>query len=309
MHNKSQIPNPKSQISGQRSAVSHQSSPTSNLQPPTSSPQSPTSNPQLDELVAAVLVSPKYRHIAPGFVRSIGSRELAKRRTWKEAVKATKNKLHQVAGAYLEAGTQYAAWLDELEQTSRSGNREGFLKACAQVMSYHSSTKERIALLDHFYATTLAGLPPIHSILDVACGLNPLAIPWMPLAEDADYYAVDIYQDMADFLNGFMALVPVRGHAQAGDVLQGSPPKPADVALVLKSVPCLEQVDKSAGRRLLDTLDAAHLLVSFPVHSLGGRSKGMAATYEAHFHQLVAGRGWRIERFEFTTELVFRVSK
>ena len=312
----------KSQISDQRSAalaparrsgasagVSHQPSPTSDFQPPASNLQSPISDSQLDELVAAVLSSPKYYHITPDFVRSVGSQELSKRRTQKEAVKATKNKLHQVAGAYLAAGTQYAAWLEELEQTSRSGDRERFLKVCAQVMSYHSSTAERLTLLDRFYATILAGLPPIRSILDVACGLNPLAIPWMPLEEGADYYAVDIYRDMADFLYRFMALTSVQGHAQAGDVLQGSPPKPADVALVLKSVPCLEQVDKSAGRRLLDTLDAAHLLVSFPVYSLGGRSKGMAATYEAHFRQLVAGRGWRIERFEFTTELVFRISK
>jgi 16S rRNA (guanine(1405)-N(7))-methyltransferase len=256
-----------------------------------------------------VLSSPKYHAITPDFVRSVGSRELPKRRTWKEAVKATKNKLHQVAGAYLEAGTQYAAWLDELEQASRSGDRGRFLKACTQVMSHHSSTAERLAFLDCFYATTLAGLPPIRSILDVACGLNPLAIPWMPLAEDADYYAMDIYQDMVDFLSRFMALVPVRGHAQAGDVLQGCPSQPVDVALILKSVPCLEQVDKAAGQRLLDTLDAAHLVVSFPVHSLGGRSKGMAASYEAHFRRLVAGRSWRIERFEVMTELVFRIDK
>ena len=281
----------------------------SNVKSQTSNLQSLISNPQLDELVAAVLASPKYHAITPDFVRSVGSRELAKRRTWKEAVKATKNKLHQVAGAYLEAGTQYAAWLDELERASRSGDRERFLKACTQVMSHHSSTAERLALLDRFYATTLTDLPPIHSILDVGCGLNPLAIPWMPLEEGADYYAVDIYQDMVDFLNRFMALTLVRGHAQAGDVLQGYPSDPVDVALVLKGLPCLEQVDKSAGRRLLDTLDAAHLLVSFPVHSLGGRSKGMAATYEAHFRQLVAGRGWQIERFEFTTELVFRIDK
>jgi 16S rRNA (guanine(1405)-N(7))-methyltransferase len=259
--------------------------------------------------VTAVLSSPKYQHISPDFLRSVGAQELARRRTWKEAVKATKNKLHQVAGAYLEAGTQYAAWLNELEPASRSGDRDRFLTVCTQVMSHHSSTKERLALLDRFFATTLAGLPPIHSILDVACGLNPLAIPWMPLAQDADYYAVDIYRDMVDFLNRFMALTSVQGHAQTGDVLQGCPPQPVDVALILKSVSCLEQVDKAAGRRLLDTLNATHLLVSFPAHSLGGRSKGMAATYEAHFRQLVAGRGWRIERFEFTTELVFRISQ
>ena len=221
-----------------------------------------------------MLSSPKYRHITSDFIRSVGSRELAKRRTWKEAVKATKNKLHQVAGAYLEAGTHYAAWLDELEQASRSGDRERFREACAQAMGHHTSTQERLALLDRFYATVLAGLPPIHSVLDVACGLNPLAIPWMPLAENADYYAVDIYQDMADFLNRFMALTPVRGHAQAGDVLhQGCPSQQVDVAFVLKTIPCLEQVDKLAGRRLLDTLNADHLLVSFPVRSLGGGAK------------------------------------
>ncbi len=294
-----------------KSQASNVKRPSGRLRSQTSYPQSLISNLQLDELVTAVLSSPKYRHITPDFVRNVGSRELSKRRTQKEAVKATKNKLHQVAGAYLEAETQYAAWLNELEQASRSGDRERFLKVCTQAMSYHSSTAERLTLLDRFYATTLAGLPPIHSILDVACGLNPLAIPWMALEENADYYVVDIYQDMVDFLHRFMTLTSVRGHAQAGDVLQlqDYPSQPVDVALVLKGVPCLEQVDKSAGQRLLDTLNATHLLVSFPVHSLGGRSKGMAATYEAHFRQLVAGRSWRIERFEFTTELVFRISK
>ena len=33
-------------------------------------------------------------------------------------------------------------------------------------------------------------------ILDLACGLNPLAAAWMPLAPGATYHAVDVYQDM-----------------------------------------------------------------------------------------------------------------
>ena len=273
------------------------------------SPQSQISNLQLDQLVDAVLVSPKYQSVCPDFIRSIGSQELAKRRSLKDAVKATKNKLHQVGGAYLEGEAHYAVWLDELRKTSQSGNRGDFLNACMRVMSRHSSTRERLALLDRFYATTLAGLPPLRSVLDVACGLNPLAIPWMPLAENAEYYAVDIYQDMVDFLNRFMALLPIQGHAQAGDVLQACPAQPVDVAFVLKTLPCLEQVDKAAGRRLLDAINADHLLVSFPVHSLGGRSKGMAANYEARFRKLVADKDWVVKRFEFATELVFRVSK
>ncbi len=79
----------------------------------------------------------------------------------------------------------------------------------------------------------------------------------------------------------------------------------ADLALLLKAIPCLEQVDKEAGRRLLDQVRADYLLVSFPVHSLGGRSKGMPATYEEHFRNLVADKPWSVQTFHFATELAF----
>ena len=81
------------------------------------------------------------------------------------------------------------------------------------------------------------------------------------------------------------------------------------MALILKTIPCLEQLDKTAGLRLLETIQAEHILVSFPVHSLGGRSKGMVENYEARFHALVQGKRWAIQRFEFATELAFLVTK
>ena len=131
----------------------------------------------------------------------------------------------------------------------------------------------------------------------------------MGLSDGATYYAYDIYEDMVEFLRAFMAFTPVDGHAVACDVL-GSCPRPrVDLALVLKTIPCLEQIDKSAGARLLDTIDADHILVSFPVHSLGGRDKGMPANYEARFQALVAGKDWTIQRFAFATELAFLISK
>jgi hypothetical protein len=68
-------------------------------------------------------------------------------------------------------------------------------------------------------------------------------------------------------------------------------------------------VDKTISQRLLDGIPAEHMLVSFPVASLGGRGKGMSENYEAHFMQLTAGRGWRIRRFDFSSELAFLVSR
>jgi 16S rRNA (guanine(1405)-N(7))-methyltransferase len=84
---------------------------------------------------------------------------------------------------------------------------------------------------------------------------------------------------------------------------------PVDLALVLKTIPCLEHVDKSAGQRLLDGLPARNVLVSFPLRSLGGAQKGMRRTYEGRMKALVEGRPWQVRRFEFPTELAFLVTR
>ena len=57
---------------------------------------------QLDQLVNAVLASRKYKSISQDLIKNLGSQELAKHHPLKEAIKATKNKLHQIGGAYLE---------------------------------------------------------------------------------------------------------------------------------------------------------------------------------------------------------------
>jgi 16S rRNA (guanine(1405)-N(7))-methyltransferase len=261
---------------------------------------------QLNQLVDAVLAGQKYRNVNRDFIENLGSRELAKRSGLKEAIKATKNKLHQVGAAYLVSETRYSSWLDELR---RASEQEQIRRACSRMMSYHASTRERLPILDQFYTTLLADLPPVHSVIDVACGLHPLAIPWMPLGEHVQYYAYDIYQDMADFLNEFMSIIHVRGYAQPCDVIQYCPTARVDLAFILKAIPCLEQVDKAAGLHLLDTINANYLLVSFPVHSLGGRKKAMVVNYEARLHELVEGKNWAVERFEFASELVFRIDK
>ncbi len=260
----------------------------------------------LDDLVTAVLATTKYHSLSPDLVRRVGAAELGKRPRLKEALKATKNKLHQIGGAYFTASIDYAAALARLEEAQRSG-AAAQREALVAVMRLHASTQERLPILEAFYATTLAGLPPIGSVLDLACGLNPLAWPWMPFGPETTYTAVDIYADMMAFLGQFMALAGIRGAAQVGDV--GSPMTfaPVDLVLLLKTLPVLAQVDKTAVPRLLDSLPARYLLISFPAKSLGGRSKGMVENYETQFNQWAEGRAWQIKRFAFASELAFLV--
>ena len=268
-----------------------------------------TENERLQELIIAVQSSAKYRQVSAEVIEQIGARELGARRNLKEAIKATKNKLHQVGAAYFVRRARYDRWLVELREAIRTGKEAELRVACTAIMHYHASTHERLPILEEFYATTLEEVAPVHSVLDIACGLDPLAIPWMPLAQDATYYAYDMYVDLMAFLSDFMDMIGVSGGARACDVTHLSSVPEADVAYLLKTLPCLEQLDKSAGARLLDRIPAKHLLISFPIRSLGGRRKGMLSHYEAHFYKLIEGKPWKVQQFNFDTELAFLVSK
>ncbi len=262
----------------------------------------------LDRLVDEVRASAKYRRVSQDVIRRLGATELAHHPRLKDAVKATKNKLHQVGSAYLEAAMSYDTWLDRLT-AARAVSEEAFRAACQDVMRAHASTRERLPILAEFYAALLGDLGPIHTLLDVACGLNALALPWMPLAPGASYIGCDIYEDMVAFVRAFLPLAGMTGDALTCDLGAALPTRPADVALALKTIPCLEQTDKAAGLRLIEGLPAHVVIVSFPVRSLGGRQKGMAEHYEAHLRDLLSGRDWPVERFEFASELAFRITK
>lgn len=263
----------------------------------------------LDELISAVQEGARYRQIAPPLVQRIAVQEQSKGRSFKETVKAVRNKLHQVGGAFQEQPIPYPRLLAELLTLPGDPVDPTVRDFCRRAMALHASTHERLPILERFYTETLASLPPIHSLLDLACGLNPLALPWMPLAPGAQIQACDIYLDQVDFLNQFFKHLHVTGSAFPCDLAAGAPTQPVQLALLLKTIPCLEQIDKSTGERLLATIQAEHILVSFPAHSLGGRSKGMVENYEARFRQLITGERWQVQRFEFPSELAFLISK
>jgi len=269
----------------------------------------PSEHNQLEQLVKTVLKSSKYRNVCEDLIKNIGVRELSKRQNVKTAIKATKNKLHQIGGAYFLKKPVYGAWLEKLRIAKGSGDKDLFRKACAETMSCHYSTRERLDILDLFYTRIFSLLPPVHSIMDVACGFHPLSIPWMPISEGVKYYAYDVYTDMITFLNEFMIINKTQGLAEVRDVIQHTPRTRTDLAFILNTIPCLEQIEKSAGLKVLESLNANFLVVSFPVKTLGGREKDMRKHYEARFNELTKEKDWDIQRLEFKSELVFIITK
>ncbi len=266
-------------------------------------------NIQPEALMAQVRANPKYAAITEGLVLRLSREALASGLTGKAAVKSVRNKLHQVGGAYFKRNINYTHAAQNLAELPQQMDAPEVRAFCRTLMQSHASTAERLPVLEDFYTTCLAPLAPISSILDLACGLNPLSLPWMPVATGVQYHACDIYQDMLGLIGSFFEHFNISGTANPCDLVGQVPQEQAQVALLLKSIPCLEQMDKRIALALLDAIKAEHVLVSFPIHSLGGRQKGMPAFYRNHFYDLVSGQPWVVREFEFATELAFLVTK
>jgi len=262
----------------------------------------------IDEIVRVVLAARKYRSVCPDTVRRIAWRELAGHNDLKAALKRTKSRLHQVYGAF-EREVDYETACRRLEAAFGTRSAPDIEAACREVLRLHQSTVERLPILGEFYDAiwALTGVP--RSLLDLACGLNPLTLPWMRLPAGAQYFAFDIDAPRIAFLNRFFHLAGLTPLACWQDVVCQPPQADADVALLLKTSPALERQEKGSTLRLLQALNTPFAVVSFSVRSLGGREKGMVAHYEREFLAMIEGKPWRVSKLAFETELVFVVGK
>jgi 16S rRNA (guanine(1405)-N(7))-methyltransferase len=270
-----------------------------------------TQNDTVNRIIAAIQASKKYQRIDPHLIEKLALQSLQRYPTYKLALKATKTKLHQVGTIYQNDNMPYVDWFHQLEQAHLAADEAQFKKISQSIMQQHVSTRERLPIQTSFYEQIFAHLPPIHSILDVACGLNPLNLPWMPLPAGTPitYYASDIFSDMLTFLNKVFRLRGIQGHATLCDLTQQVPQQTADVAFILKTIPCLEQVHKNIGADLLGTLRTQHLVVSYPTKSISKKDVGMSDFYADQFHNLVKHTAWQTTRLDFENELVFIVNK
>jgi len=264
---------------------------------------------EMARLTAFVQKKKKYEQIDPGLIREIVQQEASKGRNLKGTQKAILGKLHQVGAAYFEQTPDYPAWIERLTDLPDDLQAPETRAYCIGLMEHHHSTHERQYILEEFFQQTLAAIQPIPSILDLACGLNPLALPWMPIGRDLQYFGCDIFRDMTAFLGTFASHFHIQGEFKTCNVFDLDFPHRAKVAFLLKTLPCLEQVKKDFAPDLLRRIPAEYILVSYPVSSLSGKSKGMRETYTDHFHALMDEMGWTFESFTFSSEIAFLVEK
>lgn len=257
--------------------------------------------PAADALAAQILGSAKYRGLDPALVGRFAEEAAGRFADRARAAKYARRKLHQAYGAFLTGSPARAVTgVIEAVQSGRLPLREAALAA----MRSHASAAERAQWLDGFGEQLARWCGTPRSVADLACGLGPLAIPWLPLAPDASYWACEIDAALVAALAGLGAVMPATITAVTRDLVASPPDLHADLALLLKTVPTLEQQRFGASARLLAGLDCAHVVMSLPRTSLGGRQYGDDA--DALAGQVTGGTGYAIrETAAFGNEVLY----
>jgi 16S rRNA (guanine(1405)-N(7))-methyltransferase len=264
----------------------------------------------IDALIQRLAQAPKYRRIgvSEDTIRDILLSELERQPNEKAAVQSAKKKLHEVMALYL-GDPDYERAQTQLEAAYASGDENTIQKTCAEIMRSHDSTRERLPLLDTFYPRIFEVTGSPQTVLDIACALNPLAIPRMCLPPGARFYAYDIHRQRVDFLNAYFALeTRVTGQAILRDILVDYPTESGDVALLLKEIHRMEKRRRGIVLPLLDALDTRWIVITSPTRSRTGRHAIIDANRQ-QVYEMIANRPWRVTEIEFDGELAYCMDK
>ncbi|MCZ6631828.1 MAG: hypothetical protein O7G87_00355 [bacterium] len=260
------------------------------------------------QIVEQLRQTRKYRFVCDATLHRMADWALDRHLKGKPALKAAKRKLHQVYGAYLDPVN-----LDRVEamvQTIGPATSEAELRlVCQEILACHVSTAERLSWMGDFYADLFIEIGRPRKIVDLACGLHPFAFPWMGLDAQTVYCACDIDLQLVGCLSDFFRRIGQPAKIEARDLLVDVPDWDADVVFLLKALPCLEQQEKQVGRILLDRLQAAVVVVSFPTRSLGGSEKGMVKHYETVMGRIAKDLGTPMRKMSFSNELFYLLEK
>ena len=244
----------------------------------------------MNELFEKLSASKKYRDVCPDTVRRILEECAQKYKKDKDIEKAVREKLHGITSAFMTE-KEYKNALKLAE--------EGALE---QLLGCHASTRERLPLadMDAAYDRIFKAAGEPASILDLACGMNPIYL--RRRLPGSRIVGVDISGQS-------MAVIEKACDAEIhhGDLLcEGSIPKERfDLALLFKILPLLDRQQAGSADRVLKEIDAKSIAVSFPTRTLGGRNVGMAENYGKWMEEHLPGNRRVKAKFETANELFY----
>lgn len=262
----------------------------------------------LKQLQTEILTSAKYRQLdlPPATIQNLIEQELPHYKHLKDLKQAVKKKLHVIVAPYL-GDLDYQQTVLDMHEAFK-GDQLAIENLCQSILTSHASTRERLPLLDTFYQSifSITGVPA--SILDLACGLNPFALPWMNLPADTSYTAYDLNRPRVDLLNAFFDSYHQHGQAICIDVFVEPPSICAEVAFFFKEAHRQEQRQRGSNRQFWLSIPVKTLVISLPAASLTGKHDKMEQ-HQRLVYNTIEGLNWSVKEILIGNELIFIIQK
>lgn len=251
-----------------------------------------------------LLAAKNYRDVCPDTVRRVWNECAGRYKKQKDAEKAAREALHGITGAFMTPQeARQLAW----DMQAWHVNKTDF--DLERMLSRHASTRERLPLsdMDAMYARIFAATGRPRSVLDLACGINPIYLGARGIAAAG----VDISGSAVYAVNCFHENYGMPVSAVCADLLcpGAIPGARADLALLFKLLPLLERQETGGAVRVMQAVNARYLAVSFPTRTLGGRSVGMAGNYARWMDEHLPRDMAVADRFETRNELFYIIMK
>ena len=225
-----------------------------------------------ESLFEKLSTNKKYSEVCPDTIKRVISECECRYKKPKDMEKAVREKLHGITSAFNDLGKE------AFDEAVRLNGDEAILES---LLKRHASTRERLPLsaMDAMYARIFEITGKPESILDLACGLNPVYLAERT-DEDCRITGVDISGSCVALINALGAHEVTGIH---GDLLceNAIPKEHFHMALLFKILPLLERQKSGSATEVMNRIDAEYLVISFPTRTLGGRNVGMEDNYSA----------------------------
>lgn len=239
---------------------------------------------KIEQIIKKILESKNYKNIYPPTVERIVN-DTFSRYPLSKVENESKRRLHQISGVYTQAKTNS---FDKLQN--------------------HSSTKEREKFLDEFYKYIFSEIGDVETIIDVACGMNPLTYPYMKT--NADYVGFDIDENVIRLVDSEIRKTNFSNKIKvfSGDIYEIDEIT-SDVCFLFKIVPLLEQQKKGSTEEIIKKIKSKYIVITFPTKSLSNIEKGMDLFYTEFMYKIIQKLNCQYDKRSFENESVFIVKK
>ncbi len=260
---------------------------------------------ELEGWIAGLREGKKYRALAlpDSTLQDLILQEVPRHKNRADAMQAVRKKLHNLVAPYL-GDPDYQQAESDLREAFQQDDKDRVRNICLNLLGSHASTRERIPSMEDFYRQLYAYTGKPQVILDLACGLNPFAIPWMGLDAGVRYHAYDIHKPRVQLINCFLQGWGMQPLAAQQDILVDPPQIRADSAFFFKEAHRFEQRQHGCNRAFWQALDVKHLLVSLPTRNLTGQHSLLERQRNLVGNTL-QGLDWKVEELIFQDEIVF----